>query len=137
LVFPDALRSALAATDTLLFPASGYLARLSPAVLLSGEAEAANLEQAPWLVRSHAIRIMAEPGAGRVERPALATRSFLGVGAPDDLPDGAQAVRLPPLPRARAELNALADALGTSPGSPAPLVLAGAQATEAALAALD
>ncbi len=137
LVFPQELRPVLAAADILLFPASGYLARLSPAVLLAGPARADDLAHAPWLVKSHAIRIMAEPGARAAQRaalrPALATRSFLGVGAPDVLPGGAEAVRLPPLPRARDELNALAAALG----SPAPLVLAGDEATEAGLAALD
>ncbi|MCL6250120.1 CHAT domain-containing protein [Altererythrobacter sp. KTW20L] len=140
LVFPQALRGALEGADTLLFPASGYLARLSPAVLLAGPAADGDLADAPWLVRSHAIRIMAEPGARRTEARALAGRGFLGVGAPDALPGGedgsafrAGTAALPPLPRAREELDALAAALGT----PDPLVLAGAGATEAALAGLD
>ena len=64
-VFPDALRPALGGADRLLFPASGYLARLSPAVLLSGAADPARLADAPWLVKSHAVRILAEPGAQR------------------------------------------------------------------------
>src|SRR5690606_25332083 len=59
LVFPQDLRAALEGADTLLFPASGYLARLSPAVLLAGPVEDGSLADAPWLVRSHAIRIMA------------------------------------------------------------------------------
>lgn len=140
LVFPPALRPVLAQADTLLFPASGYLARLSPAVLLTGPADASRLADAPWLVKSHAIRIIAEPAAPRSETAALATRGFLGIGAPDVLPgsdDGqsfrAGAATLPPLPHARAELHALADALG----APSPLVLAGAEATEAQLRGLD
>lgn len=134
LVFPAKLRADLAAADTLLFPASGYLARLSPAVLLSGPADADNLSTAPWLVRNHAIRIVADPGARRGEPATLAARGFLGVGAPEILPQQASlGLNLPPLPRARAELQQLSRALGST----APLVLAGAEATEARLASLD
>lgn len=147
LVFPAGLQGALAGADTLLFPASGYLARLSPAVLLSGPANPDRLAQAPWLVRSHAIRIVADPGTLRAERRGLAARGFLGVGAPDVLPPSLQQVPLrsgeglgtplPPLPRARAELQQLAQTLGAEQGGPTPLVLAGAEATEARLNALD
>jgi CHAT domain-containing protein/tetratricopeptide (TPR) repeat protein len=150
LVFPASLRGALDAGDTLLFPASGYLARLSPAMLLSADADPADLADAPWLVRSHAIRIMADPGRQRGPAPALAARGFLGVGAPQELPGVAGGavlrsgtVALAPLPRARDELEALAGALGAAQdatageGGPASLVLAGAEATEARLAALD
>lgn len=149
LVFPAKLQPALALADTLLFPASGYLARLSPAMLLSGPADPDRLADAPWLVRSHAIRIVADPGTMRSERGVLAARGFLGVGAPDVLPlvvqSGAESLRssegagspLAPLPRARLELQQLALTLGTPQGGPSPLVLAGAEATEARLASLD
>lgn len=147
LVFPLGLQDELARADTLLFPASGYLARLSPAVLLSGAGDPEHLAEAPWLVRSHAIRIVAEPGAAREQRLVLAERGFLGVGAPQVLPglfqgEAGQAplrsgeglgTALPPLPLARAELEQLALALG----APAPLVLAGEEATEARLASLN
>lgn len=147
LVFPASLRGALDASDTLLFPASGYLARLSPAMLLAGEADPAALGEAPWLVRSHAIRIMADPGRQRGPAPALAARGFLGVGAPEELPGAAGGAvlrsgtaALAPLPRARDELEALAAALDVNQadaGGPVSLVLAGPEATEARLAALD
>ena len=147
LVLPAQVRPALAAADTLLFPASGYLARLSPAVLLSGPADPDHLAQAPWLVRSHAIRIVADPGSLRRERGVLAARGFLGVGAPDVLPLAVQSglpqttlrsgeglgTPLAPLPRAWAELQQLALTLDSADS----LVLAGAEATEARLASLD
>ncbi len=146
IVFPDALRPALDRADTLIFPASGYLARLSPAVLLAGAADPDNLADAPWLVKSHAIRILAEPGAQRrTQAGAAAPRGFLGVGAPETLPGAAEGavlrggtLELPPLPRAREELAALAAAVNGGGGRGAPaLVLAGAEATEQALSALD
>ncbi|MFC3100139.1 CHAT domain-containing protein [Altererythrobacter lauratis] len=149
IVFPDALRPALDRADTLIFPASGYLARLSPAVLLAGAADPAHLADAPWLVKSHALRVLAEPGAPRPAQAAAETaRGFLGVGAPEMLPGAADravlrggTLELPPLPRAREELAALAAAVsggaGTAHGSAPALVLAGAEATEERLAALD
>ncbi len=145
LVFPASLQGELALADTLLFPASGYLARLSPAVLLSGPAQAERLADAPWLVRSHAIRIVADPGAARGEPAVLAARGFLGVGAPEQLPTVAREIAgleldrdggiggQVELPRALGELRDLAHAIG----SPWQTVLAGREATEARLAASE
>lgn len=133
-VFPQALQPVLGSARELLFPASGYLARLSPAVLLTGPADAADLAHAPWLVRRAGIRVVADFATlGRAQQ-ALAARDFLGVGAPDAMPAMlAGGPDLPPLPRARAELDELALAIA----APKALVLAGAEATEARLAALD
>jgi CHAT domain-containing protein len=145
LVFPAELLPALTAADTLLFPASGYLARLSPAVLLSGPADPDSLADAPWLVRSHAIRIVADTATLRPATATLAARGFLGVGAPDVLPLALASqspvlrsgegvgTQLPALPNARAELRQLARTLDSA----ATLVLAGPEATEERLAALD
>ena len=143
LVFPAQVQPALAEARDLLFPASGYLSRISPAVLVAGEGDdaderAEDLARAPWLVRSHAIRVVADVAAlGRAGRP-LSSRPFLGVGAPDALPpvaaqDAALSALLPPLPRARAELEQLARAIA----SPDPVVLAGSEASEARLESLD
>ena len=137
LVFPLETRTALAGARQLLFPASGYLARLSPALLLT--APAARLEEAPWLVRSHALTILADPAAPRGTAGPLAPRGFLGVGAPAGLPPALAEAQtrggpqLPPLPQARAELEQLAAALA----APDPLLLTDAAATEPALAAQD
>ncbi|MEO5707653.1 MAG: CHAT domain-containing protein [Alteraurantiacibacter sp.] len=134
-VFPQELRSALDAADELLFPASGYLARLSPAVLLTGpvpaSADPSRLSRAPWLVRRAGIRVVADFATIGTARQPLVGREFLGVGAPDVLP-AVVGPDLPPLPHARAELDDLALALG----APKSLVLAGAEATEARLGAL-
>ncbi|MXO70788.1 CHAT domain-containing protein [Alteraurantiacibacter buctensis] len=134
-VFPAAVRDLATGARELLFPAAGYLARLSPAVLLTGAADPARLADAPWLVRRSAIRVVADLARlGPADAP-LAARDFLGVGAPDGLPPAlaSAAASLPPLPRARAELDDLARALAP----PGATVLAGAEASESALATLD
>lgn len=140
-VFPDALRPALATSHTLIFPAAGYLARVSPAILLAGPADKADLAHAPWLVRTHAIRILADPGRVRSTSELARPQAFLGVGAPaefalaaDVTGRNAGGVYLPPLPRATEELTSLAAALGRSSDA---LIITGSEATEARLDALD
>ncbi len=137
MVFPAESQRLLGAKSHLLFPASGYLARLSPAMLLAGEASADDLWQAPWLVRSHAVEVLADLGELAERRRASGSQGFLGVGAPATLSSALADIDLPPLPQARAELEALAGALGGAPGSGAQLILAGADATEPNLAAQD
>ncbi len=133
-VFPQGVQPALADARDLLFPASGYLARLSPAVLLTGPADPARLARAPWLVRRAGLRVVADLARLGAERAPPGARDFLGVGAPDALPAAlASGASLPPLPLARAELADLALAIG----APKSTLLAGAEATEAHLAALD
>jgi CHAT domain-containing protein len=132
-VFPESLVPMLAASNTLLFPASGYLARLSPAVLLTAPGEATDLASAPWLVRSHALRIVPDLAALGSHTPLAAPERFLGVGAPLLSDPAAAWAGLPPLPTAGAELAALADALGAGEST----LLTSAQATEASLAARD
>ena len=124
-VFPPELQPMLAQSDTLLFPASGYLARIPPGMLIAGES-GDDLRDAPWLVRSHAITILASlyPRSERGGGARGASVTFLGIGAPGDT----QPFRsdLPPLPRAAEELAALADAIGAGD----PIVITGAEATE-------
>lgn len=134
-VFPAGVRDLAQGARELLFPAAGYLARLSPAVLLTGAADPARLDRAPWLVRRSAIRVVADLARLGHAPAALAARDFLGVGAPDALPPAlaVAAAALPPLPRARAELDQLAAALAP----PAATVLAGAEASEAHFGLLD
>lgn len=139
-VFPGKVGAALAQADRLVFPASGYLARLSPALLLSAPVAADQpLADAPYLVRSHAIRITANPAAAAQRGEARGASGFLGIGAPSALPEqvagiglrSAIGVDLPPLPRARAELEAIAAALSVTD----PVILTDAAATESGIAA--
>lgn len=132
-VFPEKLAPLLAANNTLLFPASGYLARLSPAVLLSTPTSAGDLANAPWLARSHALRIVPDLAALGSHTPLAAPERFLGVGAPLLTDTAAAWGYLPPLPTATAELAALAGALGAG----ASTLLTQEMATEASLAARD
>lgn len=138
-VFPQSLQAVLASKTQLLFPASGYLARISPAMLLSAPANSDDLGGAPWLVRTHSVKILADMGEVSAAQTGLAGAQFLGVGAPSALPaslsDPARSNRLnlPPLPRGRAELQALAAALGSAQ----PQILAEADANEDRLRALD
>lgn len=133
LVFPAEVRRVAEGARELLFPAAGYLARLSPAVLLTGAADPARLDRAPWLVRRSAIRVVADLARLSQAPAALAARDFLGMGAPDTLPPALASASLPPLPRARDELDRLAAALAP----PAAVVLSGDQASEARLGTLD
>ncbi|MCL4673284.1 MAG: CHAT domain-containing protein [Sphingomonadaceae bacterium] len=140
-VFPGKISDALAQADRLVFPASGYLARLSPALLLAAPHAADRpLADAPFLVRSHSVRITASPAAQAPDGEARIAGGFLGIGAPSALPDqvagsglrSALGVDLPPLPRARTELEGIAAALGEAD----PLILTDAAASEASIAAL-
>lgn len=133
-VFPDRVRVVAESGGELVFPAAGYLARLSPAVLLTGPADPQRLGRAPWLVRRSAIRVVADFARLGSAPVALARRDFLGVGAPDVLPPALAeaAASLPPLQRARAELDQLAAALAP----PAATVLSGAEASEARFGSL-
>ena len=132
-VFPESIVPLLAANHSLLFPASGYLARLSPAVLLSAPANADNLRAAPFLARSHAVRIAPDLAVLGGEATLAAPERFLGVGAPVLTDASAAWSGLPPLPTASAELAALALALGAGEST----LLTEGQATEAALALRD
>ncbi len=138
-VFAGDARAALGDADHLLFPASGYLARVSPALLLAGEADPAAPQDAPWLLRTHSIGIWADSSRSSTGETRLADKGFLGVGAPmrfpsfvAELPDrSAGGADLPLLPGARQELVDIADALGTAEK----LILAEGDATESRLAA--
>ena len=132
-VFPENLAPLLAANRSLLFPASGYLARLSPAVLLSAPASADDLQAAPFLARSHAVRIVPDLAELGGAETLAETERFLGVGAPLLTDANAAWSGLPPLPTASAELAALALALGAGENT----LLTEGRATEAALSARD
>ncbi|GAA0267654.1 hypothetical protein GCM10009127_04230 [Alteraurantiacibacter aestuarii] len=135
-LFAPNLRPLLARKQRLLFPASGYLARISPAMLLTTATSSDDLGDAPWLLRDHSVKVLADLGELASGRTSLAGADFLGVGAPTGLPSSlgkGAAMSLPPLPRARDELQALSAALGSA-GS---LVLSGNDATEERLHALE
>jgi len=131
IVFPDSLAPLLARHRQVLFPASGYLARLSPGVLLT--APATDLAHAPWLMRSHALRVVPDLAALHGDPTRSAATRFLGIGAPRLTDSAAAWAALPPLPGAGAELAALGAALGTQDNT----LLTDGDATEAALAARD
>lgn len=141
MLFPPQSQPLLAAKRHLLFPASGYLARFSPAMLLAEDFEGENLAEAPWLARSHAVEVLADIGSLRARARSGPRGGFLGIGAPAAINPALADIDLPPLPRAPAELAALArvltGALGDAPGSGREVILTGAAATERNLAAQD
>jgi len=123
----------------LIFPASGALAQIPPAVLVTAPPRR---DAAPrWLIRDHAIVL--SPGLGVRPRQASApARFFAGIGAPALAPPPAtraalrgmavdiESIRaLPSLPGAREELEALSAAFAGE----GTLLLTGAAATEAAV----
>ncbi len=134
-LFPERLRPLLARKRHLLFPASGYLARLSPAMLLTAPA-GETLDDAPWLLRSHAVEVLADLSELPSHRGSASNNGFLGVGAPSSLAAGIGGdggLDLPLLPGAKGELESLASAMGTARR----VILAEDQATEPNLAAQD
>lgn len=134
-VFPEALRPMLDEAQQLLFPASGYLARIPPGLLLTSDDAGESLTRAPWLIRTHGVTILASlVPARKPARNGTGMASFLGIGAPSAgdvaaVPAG-QPFRLDlaPLPAAEAELAALAKALN----APEAQIITGAGATETA-----
>ena len=135
-LFAEELRPLLASKSQLLFPSSGYLARISPAMLLTAAHEGEDLSDAPWLLRSHAVEVLADLTEIPSRRTASGAAGFLGVGAPSAVTanlGGEDGLDLPPLPRALDELEALANALGSSDQ----LILARENATEPKLTASD
>ncbi len=123
----------------LIFPASGALAQIPPAVLVS---EPPRAGRAPaWLIRKHAV--VMSPGLGiRARQASAPPRFFAGIGAPALAPPPAtraalrgmavdiESIRdLPSLPAAREEL----EALGAAFAGEGTLLLTGAAATEAAV----
>jgi CHAT domain-containing protein len=123
----------------LIFPASGALAQIPPAVLVTAPPRAGAAPR--WLIRDHAIVL--SPGLGVRPRQASApARFFAGIGAPALAPPPAtraalrsmavdiESIRaLPSLPGAREELEALVAAFAGE----GTLLLTGAAATEAAV----
>ena len=128
--FPAQLDEALSRGDTLIFPAAGYLAAISPAALVTTSGVGTDGAGARWLVDSHAIRVssslsrVAAGGEGEAKYNRL-----LGIADPVIASD--ERLRdLPPLPGARRELDALVAALDDpSLGR----ILTGQDATHAAL----
>ncbi len=146
IVLPRALAPALRAHRHLRYYASGALATVPPALLITGSAEAGG--GPAWLIRSHSVSIVSTlappPHASR--RPQ---DSFLGIGAPTlgagpltlatrgaalDLGEfgSPSLAALPPLPYAARELRAMATMFPATRRS----VLVGSAATETAVKAL-
>jgi CHAT domain-containing protein len=123
----------------LIFPASGALAQIPPAVLVTAPPRAGAAPR--WLIRDHAIVL--SPGLGvRPRQGSVPARFFAGIGAPALAPPPAtraalrgmtvdiESIRaLPSLPGAREELEALSAAFAGE----GTLLLTGAAATEAAV----
>jgi hypothetical protein len=150
LVFPAALEARLAAYDELLFPASGPLAALSPALLLRAPKDSRTLAGAAWLVRTHRIAIVSGFAEHRGGAGTSGGRGFVGIGGPLVGPAGAEGVpaaRLFPagapdghalrsLPRLNGAAGELRRMAASFPAA-ATLLLTGAEATEARVKALD
>jgi len=147
-VIPASLRPLMASHHNLLWYASGRLASIPPAMLIEDAAVRSPRAQIPWLVRSHAITVLPALRRGSAEAPAARPFDFLGIGAPilqeranspsrglaiahDAIETGAMA-RLPGLPGAGRELEAMRAAFGSGGGG---TVLSGANATKARLLA--
>lgn len=109
---------ALTGAPQVTFYASGSLATISPALLVTRlSAGDTPLAGTAWLIRDHAVTI-APTLAGPPPRRGPVAGGFLGIGAPivaAVAPGGSAASDDPtfqPLPRAAAELRALAAAIG-------------------------
>ncbi len=140
---PAALRGAFAANPHLFYYASGQLATVPPALLLA--ARPGGRRAAQWLIQSHDVTIASTLGAHLPRTSGQRQAHFLGVGAPVlTASAGSSALRfrgsgvdsktiaeLPALPRAAAELTAMARLLGGDNR-----LLLGVDATEAALKAM-
>ncbi len=151
-IFPKIVQDAVAPKTTLLFPASGPLASLPPALLVTKPARRMDesWRRTAWLIRDKAIAILPSFGRGGVQDAAVRRTGFVGVGAPvlaapdvqaprlaavfrGGAPNLAELKQLPSLPDSARELQALKAAL---PGGRS-VLLTGAAATEPALQALD
>ena len=155
-----AIQAVIRDTPVLLFVPSGSLTSLPPGLLVtappeggpSGDADQAGLRATPWLLRSKAVALLPSVSSLRTLRQltasdrvaasdpllAFADPDFAGPGpasAAADLPASARLGdalhKLPRLPGARREGEALERALGGRPGS----LLTGAQASKAELMA--
>ncbi len=147
-VFPPEVAALLDQTEHLVFPASGYLARIPPAMLQRPNAREGSNDRGhdggkgAWLVRSHSIAIAANFAGNSAanisadDSSAFAAQdqqtAFLGIGAPLAIAaaiaqaDETYRLNLAPLPEAEAELIAISEALQSAQID----VLTGANATE-------
>lgn len=140
LIFSEEVKSLVAGSDKLIFPAGGPLAVIPPSVLVSQKGSG---QKPGFLIETHAIAITPSLGGRRLERPGAPQR-FAGIGAPSlaQPPANRAALRgavvdvksiaaLPSLPGATDELAAL-EAAFADEGT---LVLFGDEATEEAVRA--
>tara|TARA_R110001606_G_scaffold222504_2_gene370424 strand:+ start:2465 stop:5377 length:2913 start_codon:yes stop_codon:yes gene_type:complete len=79
LVFPKTLYQSLADKKEFLFPASGLLASISPALLVTNGAES---DQIPWLVRDKSISIFSGFNSARPSKKNPQSIRFAGFGDP-------------------------------------------------------
>ena len=139
LIFTPKIAALTRGKARLIFPASGPLAQIPPAVLVTEPPREGRLPA--YLIRDHAIALSAGLGLPSPVRDA-ARRSFAGIGAPALAPpplsraglrgmsvDIESLRALPSLPGARAELESLSAAFAGEES----LLLTGAEATEAAV----
>lgn len=148
-LFPQDIDEIRRDARELLFPASGVMARFSPALLLTRPAIAGEpLSKAPWLLRGSAVTIFGSLSdlvrdAKRTGKAGDLSGNFLGLGAVDSdasqyIP-GAQyraaTASLPVLPASLGELQSLQAAVSDRPDGAKALLLTGPDANEAALRA--
>ncbi|PHR20537.1 MAG: hypothetical protein COA41_05080 [Sphingopyxis sp.] len=79
LVLPPTLYQGLADKTELLFPASGILASISPALLVTASGQS---DTTPWLVRDKAIAIFSGFNSQRATKIQPASQRFAGFGNP-------------------------------------------------------
>lgn len=126
LVLPKTLYQGLADKKELLFPASGLLASISPALLVTGGGQN---DEAPWLVRDKAIAIFSGFNSQPAQKSGPPSLRFAGFGNPSlsqknqgtlqiaSLFRGGEVnmeslANLPSLPSSKEELNRLSAVFG-------------------------
>ncbi|MEO9636352.1 CHAT domain-containing tetratricopeptide repeat protein [Parasphingorhabdus sp.] len=151
LLFTDELYAKLDENTELLFPASGILASISPALLLTKPYENSNdLARAPWLVRDKSVAIATDLSKQLATTDDSTDIRFAGLGAPElaqnsqgqisyaalfrgGAVDISSLLELPTLPAAKTELTRMSEEFGAQNS----LVLTGKQFTEPAIRSLD
>lgn len=151
LLFADELYAKLEKQTELLFPASGILASISPALLLTKPYEnIESLAKAAWLIRDKSVAIATDLSKQLVTERDNADVRFAGLGAPvlaqnshgqisyaslfrGGSVDISSLSDLPTLPGAKTELSRMSEEFGAKNS----LLLTGTEFTEPAIRSLD
>ena len=147
LVLPETLYQGLADKKELLFPASGLLASISPALLVTGGGQS---DETPWLVRDKSIAIFSGFNGPPAKKKGQPSFRFAGFGNPvlSQKNQGALQIaslfrggevnieslaNLPSLPSSKEELNRLSAVFGNDNS----ILITGSDLTETSAKSFD